>query len=268
MARIYVNPGHGGNDSGAVGIGGRMEKTDNLKYASAVAKLLAAAGHTVKLERSDDTFISVVAIARKANEWNADYFISFHRNAASADAHGAECLIVSSASKKSKELAQAITTAMVEVGFRNRGVKVQDTNTYVLRNTTMPATTIECGFVTNATDNALFDGKFNEIVTKIAKAITSVVGGTIPEIETETPAKTEETKKSVELRMLTKGVKGKDVEAMQLLLMGRGYSVGSTGADGSFGSKTKTAVEKFQAAKKLSVDGVCGSTTWAALING
>lgn len=267
MAKIYINPGHGGNDTGAVGIGGRTEKTDNLKYASAVAKLLAAAGHTVKLERNDDTFISVVTIARKANEWGADYFIAFHRNAASADANGAECLVCSTASKKSKELAQAITAAMVEVGFRNRGVKVQDTNTYVLKNTKMPATTIECGFVTNATDNAIFDNKFSDMVSKIAKAITSVVGGTIPEVKEETAKPSTEAACST-LPTIKKGVKSEAVRSMQHILVGRGFSVGKTGADGSCGGNTVSGLNKFKKSKGLPEDGVCDHETWRRLING
>jgi N-acetylmuramoyl-L-alanine amidase len=267
MAKIYINPGHGGTDSGAVGIGGRTEKTDNLKYAKEVARLLESAGHTVKLERADDTFISVTNIARKANEWNADYFISFHRNAASSDANGSECLVCSTASTKSKQLAQAIAAAMVEVGFRDRGVKVQDKNTYVLKNTKMPATTIECGFVTNATDNAIFDGKFDLIVNKIAQAIVSVVGGTIPERKVEITV-TPETVPLFILPVVKKGVKSEAVRSMQHLLIGRGFSVGTTGADGSCGGNTIKGINKFKASRGLPENGICDDVMWNRLING
>lgn len=60
--------------------------------------------------------------------------------------------------------------------LQNRGVKVQDKNTYVLSHTTMPATTIECGFIDNAGDNALFDSKQGEIVQGITDAILSIAG--------------------------------------------------------------------------------------------
>lgn len=267
MAKIYINPGHGGTDSGAVGIGGRTEKADNLKYAKEVARLLESAGHTVKLERSDDTFISVTNIASKANAWNADYFVSFHRNAGSADANGAECLICSTASTKSKQLAQAITAAMVEVGFRNRGVKVQDKNTYVLKNTKMPATTIECGFVTSEKDNSIFDSKFDQIVSKIAQAIVSVVGGTIPEQKAEITV-TPETVPLFILPIIKKGIKGEAVRAMQHLLVGRGFSVGTTGADGSCGGNTVKGINKFKASRGLPENGICDDAMWNRLING
>lgn len=174
MSKIYINPGHGGTDSGAVGVGGRQEKDDALRYASAVAERLRAAGHDVKLERDGDYLINVKDIAEMANAWGADYFLAFHRN--SGGGTGAECLIVSSASVKSREMAQAIQNALAAVGFKNRGVKVQDKNTYVLSHTTMPATTIECGFVDSQTDNELFDSKQGEIVQGITDAVLSIVG--------------------------------------------------------------------------------------------
>lgn len=188
--RIYINPGHGGTDSGAVGIGGRQEKNDALWYASAVADKLRTAGHEVNLERDGDYLISVKEIAAKANAWGADLFVAFHRN--SGGGTGAECLVVSSASETSRRLAQAIQNELVAAGFRDRGVKVQDKNTYVLSHTTMPATTIECGFVDSQADNDLFDSKFDGIVNGIARAILSIAGGSLSEEKEEAmPNRTE-----------------------------------------------------------------------------
>lgn len=188
--KIYINPGHGGSDSGAVGVGGRQEKDDTLRYASAVAEKLEQAGHSVNLERDGDYLIPVKEIAAKANAWGADLFIAFHRN--SGGGEGAECLVVSSASETSRRLAGAIQSGLVATGFRNRGVKVQDKNTYVLSHTKCPATTIEAGFMDSAADNALFDSKFNEIVNKTAQGILSVAGGTLPEEQEEArPNRTE-----------------------------------------------------------------------------
>lgn len=278
MAKIYINPGHGGSDSGAVGIGGRMEKTDNLRYAKEVAKLLEQAGHTVKLERATDTFISVTNIAKKANYWGADYFIAFHRNASDGKGNGAECLVVPKASAMSKKLAQAITDAMVSAGFKNRGVKVQSRNVYVLANTTMPATTIECGFVDNEKDNEIFDSKFDQIVTRTASAIVSVVGGDMqPDIIVTPP---EEPKPSVPqlgrvLKRVIPTMTGEDVRMAQERL--RKHNAYFDAIDGRFGPKTKAAVIAFQAARIVEgrdvgcryngnkPDGKIGQLTWAIL---
>ena len=270
MSKIYINPGHGGADSGAVGIGGRQEKDDALRYASVVADKLKAAGHTVELERNADYLINVKDIAKNANLWGADLFIAFHRNAGGGE--GAECLIVTGASATSREMAQAIQGALVGVGFRDRGVKVQDRNTYVLSHTTMPATTIECGFVDNAGDNVLFDSKFNEIVQGIAAAILSIAGGVVP--NTVTPPSPSANVPELN-RVLKYGCKGGDVRMMQERLNAHKANVGK--ADGEFGDKTRRGLHAFQQARihegrdvgcrynGNKPDGKCGELTWTIL---
>ena len=270
MSKIYINPGHGGTDSGAVGIGGRQEKDDALRYASVVADKLKAAGHTVELERNADYLINVKDIAKNANLWGADLFIAFHRNAGGGE--GAECLIVTGASATSREMAQAIQGALVGVGFRDRGVKVQDRNTYVLSHTTMPATTIECGFVDNAGDNALFDSKFNEIVQGIAAAILSIAGGVVP--NTVTPPSPSANVPEL-TRVLKRGCKGDDVMQAQERLNHHKANAGKV--DGVFGTNTYNAVLRFQQARinegrdvgcrynDNKPDGKIGELTWAIL---
>ena len=60
------------------------------------------------------------------------------------------------------------------------------------------------------------------------------------------------------------GSSGNDVKSLQILLNGLGYNCGS--ADGKFGAKTESAVKKFQANKKIDVDGCCGPQTWGKLL--
>ena len=71
---------------------------------------------------------------------------------------------------------------------------------------------------------------------------------------------------TVEVNVLRKGAKGDNVKALQILLIGRGYSCGSYGADGDFGNATYNAVKAYQKDKGLSVDGVCGPKTWNKLL--
>jgi peptidoglycan hydrolase-like protein with peptidoglycan-binding domain len=70
----------------------------------------------------------------------------------------------------------------------------------------------------------------------------------------------------VEIKVLKKGAKGNEVRAMQTLLIGYGFSCGSSGADGSFGPATDKAVRAYQAARGIGVDGSCGPKTWAKLL--
>ena len=71
---------------------------------------------------------------------------------------------------------------------------------------------------------------------------------------------------TVKLRQLKKGSVGNDVKALQTLLIVGGYSCGSAGADGDFGSGTDAAVRKYQKANGLTVDGVVGAATWGKLL--
>ena len=70
----------------------------------------------------------------------------------------------------------------------------------------------------------------------------------------------------VTVNVLKKGNKGNSVKVLQILLNGLGYDCGDV--DGDFGNKTLSAVQKFQKAKVLLVDGTVGAKTWAALLNG
>ena len=70
----------------------------------------------------------------------------------------------------------------------------------------------------------------------------------------------------IEMMILSKGSKGEQVKTAQRLLKAMGYSIGLSGADGDFGSKTEKAVRNFQKDAKLDDDGVIGQKTWEALL--
>lgn len=72
----------------------------------------------------------------------------------------------------------------------------------------------------------------------------------------------------VKLPMLQRGDRGEYVRALQILLIGRGYSCGSWGADGDFGGDTESALQKFQTDHNLYADGVAGNLTYAKLWGG
>ena len=67
----------------------------------------------------------------------------------------------------------------------------------------------------------------------------------------------------MELPVLKKGAKGEPVRAMQMLLLGNGYTLD---LDGSFGVKTENALMSYQEDKSLMPDGSCGRKTWTALL--
>ena len=83
------------------------------------------------------------------------------------------------------------------------------------------------------------------------------------EIDIDIP--TEETC-MVQAKVLQKGSNNSAVKKLQILLKGLGYDIGTAGVDGDFGTKTYSAVCKFQAANALVVDGIVGANTWGKLI--
>ena len=64
---------------------------------------------------------------------------------------------------------------------------------------------------------------------------------------------------------LKQGSSGTEVEKLQNALIEKGYDVGSTGADGVFGSNTLAAVKQYQQDNGLTVDGIAGKNTLGAL---
>ena len=145
----YVDAGHGGYDSGAVA-NGLKEKDLTLNIALKVKAKLEAKGIKVVMSRDNDKFLSLQDIANKANASNPDMFISIHINSAGAttSASGIETYYYKG---MDQPLASDIQNKLIEyTGAKNRGVKWEEF--FVVKNTNMPASLIECGFITNVTE--------------------------------------------------------------------------------------------------------------------
>ena len=71
----------------------------------------------------------------------------------------------------------------------------------------------------------------------------------------------------MKMQVQKKGSSGKNVKALQILLIGNGYSCGSWGADGKFGVATEKAVFRYQKEKGLQQDGMAGPETWGSLLS-
>lgn len=150
---ITIDPGHGGSDPGAVGCG-LQEKEINLGVSLKLQSLLKAAGWTVYMTRTGDSFPSLADRSSYANSKNSSTFASIHTNSASATATGIETYAYS-ASGKGWTQANNIQTQMIKVWpLANRGAKTA--NYYVLRNTNMPATLSELAFIVNCSKDAAY----------------------------------------------------------------------------------------------------------------
>ena len=73
---------------------------------------------------------------------------------------------------------------------------------------------------------------------------------------------------TMKLKTLRSGDNGEQVKALQILLMGRGYSLPKYGADGDYGDETVKAVKALQKDKNIKQDGIAGQETFSKLLLG
>ena len=149
---ICIDPGHGGSDSGATGLGPPYEKEINLKIAIRMKNLfLSTTNFTVILTRDDDYSVDLQVRCDIANDAGADRFISVHCNASDGDANGTETFCYSSGSANSFDLRDKVHAELIaHLGRKDRGVKTADY--YVLKHTNMPAILSEQAFMDHPGD--------------------------------------------------------------------------------------------------------------------
>lgn len=271
MAKVYLDPGHGGSDPGAVKY--VREKDVNLTMALACRDYLTAHGVSVKMSRTADTGTSINSMASAANSWGADLVVSIHNNAGGGD--GFE-VYHSIKGGTGKTLAQNIEAEVKKIGQNSRGLKTKKNSSGtdyfgMIRLTNAPAVICEGAFVDTKADAAQIDTTAEQqafgyayargtlktlgIADKGYKGSSSTATATAKAVTV-----------SLTLPQLSKGDKGNSVKAMQLLIIGAGYSCGSAGADGDFGSGTYNGLVKYQKSRGLTQDGICGKNTWTALL--
>jgi len=150
---VVIDPGHGGSDPGAIGIGGIREKDIVIDISQQVARFLQQQGVQVILTRTSDIDLELEPRVSMAERARANAFVSIHANAISMarpDVNGVETYY---APGKSSRLAAAIQNSILSsLNVRDRGVRAA--RFYVIRNTSMDAALVETGFVTGAEDAA------------------------------------------------------------------------------------------------------------------
>ena len=154
MAKIYIDPGHGGTDPGATA-NGLKEKDVTLAIATRVRNILVNeyTGVSVRMSRTGDQTVSLSQRTNDANAWGATFYVSIHINAGGGT--GYEDYIHSNLSDSSStaQLRNTIHAEIVKlIDMPNRGKKKADF--HVLRETSMHAMLTENGFIDTATDAA------------------------------------------------------------------------------------------------------------------
>ncbi|WP_368654335.1 N-acetylmuramoyl-L-alanine amidase [Ornithinibacillus sp. 4-3] len=153
MKKIFIDPGHGGRDPGAIA-NGLQEKSITLAIALQTKVFLEQnyEGVLVQLSRSTDQTLSLVQRTNMANQWQADLFVSIHVNAGGGT--GFESFIYDglfAERAKTDEIRKMIHHEIVQGSdFFDRGCKAA--NFHVLRATRMSAVLVENGFIDRLED--------------------------------------------------------------------------------------------------------------------
>lgn len=178
-ATVVIDAGHGGKDSGAVGVDGTREKELALDTARRVESLLTERGYQVIMTRSRDEYIQLANRAKIANTANADIFLSIHFNSAGSDkAKGIEVLYASENNVSRKKEAgdqrrladEVLKCILKETGLNNRGIKNRP-ELAVLRLTDMNAALVEGGFMSNPDEMDTI--KTDAYLDKLARGIVN-----------------------------------------------------------------------------------------------
>ena len=163
---VIVDAGHGGDDGGAIGIDGTVEKDINLDIALKLEKILKFYGFNVIMTRTQDVMtcddgldslrkrkISDIHNRFELMRKNPDaIFISVHQNKfEDSSQHGTQ-VFYSGNDERSKELAEAIQTSVTLTLQRknDRVVKKSGSGIYLLYHAKIPAVLVECGFISNS----------------------------------------------------------------------------------------------------------------------
>lgn len=171
MKKNIIDPGHGGKDSGAIGVHGCLEKDIALDVSKRVDEYLKKQDIENILTRNTDVFLTLNERSNKANDLGVNSFASIHCNSSdNPQSHGFEIFCYKF---KYRQLADCILEEIKKEGLytRLRDGGVKEGNLHVVRETNMPACLIELGFITNEADYSLIMNNKDKIAKAIAKGI-------------------------------------------------------------------------------------------------
>ncbi|MEO1131495.1 MAG: N-acetylmuramoyl-L-alanine amidase [Cyanobacteria bacterium J06639_1] len=160
---VAIDPGHGGYDPGAIGVGGVQEKRVNMAVSNRVKAMLEARGYRVVMTRWDDREIDLQPRIDTAVRGRANIFVSIHSNALDrSDISGIETYYLR---PDSARLAQVMHRNLVRGSGGAIDRRIRKARFYVVRHTptSMPSVLLEMGYLTNPNEGRrLADPNYQE----------------------------------------------------------------------------------------------------------
>jgi N-acetylmuramoyl-L-alanine amidase len=154
---VMIDPGHGGRDPGAIGLGGLEEVDVIMPIAKKLASILESRGIATKLTRDSDYYVGLDERVALSNRYDATIFVSIHANSIDGrpDVNGLETYYFGSEGSKLADVVHRNVLSTVTA----RGFYLGDRNTrsarfLVLRKSRVPAILVETGYLTNEAEVA------------------------------------------------------------------------------------------------------------------
>ena len=159
---VLIDAGHGGEDGGAEGADGTLEKDINLAISLPLGDMLRVMGYTVLQTRTTDTMVDAVGDTlreRKVSDIHnrlsqiqqADFTVSIHQNKFPQSRYSGAQVFYSTATTESHELAASIRTSVLSLlqPSNTRELKKGENSVYLFAHATKPLVLVECGFLSN-----------------------------------------------------------------------------------------------------------------------
>lgn len=160
--KIVIDPGHGGNDPGGIGVSGVLEKDVNLSVALFLRKNFEAQGFEVVMTRDiDKGLYSETAKNKKKEdlakrieiikEAHPDFVLCIHQNIFTDSKYSGAQVFYYKESEEGARLAACLQNQLITgLDPENTRVPKSNMNYYMLKNSPVPIVIVECGFLTNA----------------------------------------------------------------------------------------------------------------------
>ena len=164
---IVIDPGHGGNDPGKIGINDVPEKDVNLAISLKLKDILEQNDCKVIMTRETDQGLyqdgdtnkkiaDLHARCRIINDSGADAVISIHQNSFTSESSKGAQVFYQTTSEKGKVLAEILQEQLVSgLDPENNRVAKANSDYYMLKNTQAPMVIVECGFLSNTQEAEL-----------------------------------------------------------------------------------------------------------------
>ena len=176
---VMLDPGHGGKDPGAIGLGGLREVDVILPIAKRVAEILERQGIAVKMTRNSDYFVGLDERVSMSRAAGATLFVSIHANSIDnrADVNGLEVYHYNLGQSLADTVSRATVDYVNKNGFYLNDRRVRSARFLVLRKSTIPAILVETGYLTNEAESARLrqDGYQKVMAEGIAKGIIQYI---------------------------------------------------------------------------------------------